>query len=344
MKVQGQFYPQGSTKCLTVDIHFSCSGVLSLRTSEQDLCVDVPRPELNIKDKLGSIPREIVLQDCGLLSVPASPEVDQWLAVGTKNSTAFKMENNRNMVLASLVLVPVFLFVFFKYMIPGFAVHFANYVPDSAVKLASKHTLYSLDKTMLDPSEMSEEQQQSHIEHWHQTLDLLELDEQSYNLNFRLSDRMGANAFALPDGTVVVTDALLELIEHDNKLLQAILLHEIGHVENMHSMRLIAETLVTSLAIDYFFGDLGGMVEVFGGLSNTIMHNQFSQKLEWEADNFALAKLKALGQDPENFALAMEKLAQSLPQQSELDAFMQSHPLMKERFENARRIGLTPSN
>jgi Zn-dependent protease with chaperone function len=136
---------------------------------------------------------------------------------------------------------------------------------------------------------------------------------------------------------VVVTDQLLTLIDNDADLLQAILLHEIGHVEHRHSMRLIAETLATSLAIDYFFGDLGGMIEVFAGLSNTIMQNQFSQKLEWEADNFALKQLDALDLDKESFALAMEKLAATLPEDvSEYEVFLQSHPSIKERIENAR--------
>lgn len=337
MRVQGQYYPQGSAQCLTAEVSFSRSGILSLKIIEQDIHFEVPRAKLKIKDKLGSIPREIVLQDKGLLSVPSNQNVDAWLAEGSKNSTVFNMENNRSMVLASLVLVPVFLYVFFKFMIPGFAVYFADLVPDSAIELASEHTLYSLDKTMLDTSEISPEQQLGHVEHWQKTLRLLSLGNKSYNLNFRKSEKMGANAFALPDGTVVVTDALLELIEHDKQLLQAILLHEIGHVEQKHSMRLISETLATSLAIDYFFGDLGGMVEVFAGLSNTIMQNQFSQKLEWEADNFALAQIDALGLDPESFALAMEKLAESVPEQSDLEVFMQSHPLMKERIENARK-------
>ncbi|MDU0356297.1 M48 family metallopeptidase [Paraglaciecola aquimarina] len=221
-------------------------------------------------------------------------------------------------------------------MIPGVAVHFADYVPNKAIQIASEHTLYSLDKTLLDESKVDAKLQQRYREHWQQTLGQLTLEDAQYSLNFRHSDKMGANAFALPDGTIVVTDDLLSLIDNNQDLLQAILLHEIGHVERNHSMRLIAETLATSLAIDYFFGDLGGMIEVFAGLSNTIVQNQFSQKLEWEADNFALTQIEALGLDPESFALAMEKLAESLPDESKLDTLMQSHPLMKERIENAR--------
>ena len=337
MQVQGKFYPEGSSQCLSADVLLSQAGVLSLRVTEQDLCLDIARDELQIKDKLGSIPREIVLRERGLLSLDPTAEIDDWLATNQKNNVIAKLESSRPLVLLSLVLVPAFLYCFFKYLIPSAAVHFAEYVPDTAVKIASNHTLISMDKIILDESKLSEEVQQTFINQWQETLAKLNLSDHGYNLNFRYSEKMGANAFALPDGTVVVTDALITLIDHDADLLRAILLHEIGHVEHKHSMRLIAETLATSLAIDYFFGDLGGVLEVFAGLSNTIVQNQFSQKLEWEADEFALVQLQALGLDKESFAQAMEKLAETLPEGSNLDALMQSHPLMKDRIENARR-------
>ncbi|WP_158966679.1 M48 family metallopeptidase [Paraglaciecola sp. L3A3] len=336
MQVQGQFYPEGGSQCLLAEVTFSQSGAMSLTVTDNNIHIQLRRDELKIKDKLGSIPREIVLSGLGLLSVESTAETDSWLGADKKSNRIAKIEKNRSMVLLSLILVPAFLYVFFKHMIPGFAVHFSEYVPEGAIRIASEHTLYSLDKTLLNKSKVDAKLQQTYRDNWQQTLSQLTLNDVQYNLNFRESDKMGANAFALPDGTVVVTDELLSLIDNNEELLQAILLHEIGHVENRHSMRLIAETLATSLAIDYFFGDLGGMIEVFAGLSNTLVQNQFSQKLEWEADNFALEQIETLGLDPESFAKAMEKLAATLPEESKLDALMQSHPLMKERIDNAR--------
>lgn len=337
MNLPGQFYPEGGSQCRLVEVTFSQSGILSLTVAEQDIRIELHRDQLQIKDKLGSIPREVILREKGLLSIESTPEVDKWLAQNRKANPIAKMESNRSMVLVSLICVPLFLFGFFKYLIPSFAVNFSEFVPDAAVKIASEHTLYAMDKTLLDNSDIDAEIQQRHKDKWQQILFKLNLSHSGYNLNFRHSKEMGANAFALPDGTVVVTDELLTLIDNDAELLTAILLHEIGHVERKHSMRLIAETLATSLAIDYFFGDLGGMIEVFAGLSNTIVQNQFSQKLEWEADNFALQQLTVLGLKSESFALAMEKLAETLPEESNLDVFMQSHPLMKERIQNARQ-------
>ncbi len=47
---------------------------------------------------------------------------------------------------------------------------------------------------------------------------------------------VGANAFALPSGIVVMTDELVELAKTDDELV-AVLAHEIGHVRGRHALR-----------------------------------------------------------------------------------------------------------
>lgn len=338
MQITGKYYPEGSTQCYSAAVHLKNTGEITLLVNETGLQLSRQRSELKINDKLGSIPREIIFPGIGLLSIATTPDIDVWLAKEAANDTIFKMESSGKMIALSLVLVPLFLYSVFKYIIPGFAVHFAEYVPDTAVSLASRHTLYSLDKTVLNNTALSKEKQADYQQKWAETLVLLDLNNTTYPLLFRQSDEMGANAFALPDGTIVVTDDLLNAINKNWQLLQAILLHELGHVEKKHSMRLISETLATSLAINYFFGDLGGMIEVFAGLSNTVMQNQFSQKLEWEADNFALHLMSQNGLDTEHFASAMEKLNGTLPDSSEFENFFQTHPGMKKRIDNARKL------
>ena len=56
-----------------------------------------------------------------------------------------------------------------------------------------------------------------------------EATRQPYTLVFRKSDAIGANAMALPSGTIVVTDGLVTLAEDDREIL-GVLAHEAGHV------------------------------------------------------------------------------------------------------------------
>ena len=65
------------------------------------------------------------------------------------------------------------------------------------------------------------------------------------------------NALALPDGSVVFSDELIELAENDEELI-AIAYHELGHLEHRH---LICRSLQDSAVLIGLFlltGDLGG--------------------------------------------------------------------------------------
>lgn len=330
------FYPDGKSQSLPVSINVDSKTQFSIYDAEQNLLIETSMQDVIVEDRLGSVPRQITLPAVGLLTVPTNTDVDRWLAHSATKSMLAKLETNKLLILASSILVPAVLYVFFKFGIPKAAISFADYVPQKLVEIASRHTLVALDKSVLNASELSSEEQDKYQRQWDNIQQNLALPVASVNIQFRQSTAMGANAFALPNGTIVITDELVTLLEHNTELLTAILLHEIGHVAHKHSMRLIAETMATSLAIDYFFGDLGALIEAFAGITNTVVQNQFSQKLEWEADNFALDHASALGLQPDSFARAMEKLATTLPEESTLEKFVQSHPLMRERIENAR--------
>lgn len=292
--------------------------------------------DLKITDKIGSVPREINIEEMGLLVVDANPQIDVWLSKGGKYDKAASMEKSRGFIIGASIGVPAFLYVFFAFLVPVIAIAFADIVPDSAVELASSRTMTIMDSQVLDESEISAEDQAQLLNEMHAVIDQLSLDTAHFNILFRKSEFMGANAFALPNGTIVFTDEFIELVESDIDMIVAVLLHEIGHVEHKHSMRLIAETLATALAVDFFLGDLGALVEFFAGVTNTVAQNQFSQELEWEADEFALEQLTHLGREKDDFARAMERLSRESEGSIALEKYLSSHPSMKERIMNAR--------
>ncbi len=320
--------------------------------SEQLIC-STQRDDVNITPKLGNIPREVAIKNIGMLTFESNSEVDRWLAGkdemnpnGANAVDIAKLESSRTGILLSILLVPITLWLLFKYAIPYAAIVFADAVPDAAVELASSQTLKTLDYTLLDPSELKPELREDLLAYWQTLIERFEdVDaKQSFNIQFRASEKMGANAFALPDGTIVFTDELVILLQGDKSLLTSVLLHEMGHVYHEHSMRLIAETLVTTVALSYFFGDVSGILEFAGGVTNTVVQNQFTQDLEWEADNFALAHAKKAGISENDFAQALSKLAETIGQENEFVGVLQSHPLMQERIENAINAGKISSD
>ena len=331
----GNLYLAGSSQYKQVSVDVSAGHICVADQDSKERLHHVPLTEVKVSARLGNVPREVIFPNKDLLAITTDKHLD--ILLDGKESRIAKMEGSLTWVLASFLLVPLALIGIFKYAIPALAIVFAQYVPDVATDMASRHTMIAMDRTLLEPSEISGEQQLDYQQQWQNLITRLDINHKRYQVLFRKSEEMGANAFALPDGTIVITDELIKLVDNDVDLLNAILLHEIGHVEHHHSMRLVAETLVSSLAINYFFGDVGGMIEFFAGLTTTVVQNQFSQKLEWQADNFALTQLEALGKDTEHFATAMEKLASQVPEDSQIDTLLSTHPSIKQRIENARK-------
>jgi len=335
IRIEGQFFPEKSSGFEQVYAEFQPCGTITLFSREHNRpLLSTALSGVKLSDKLGNTPRQMIFPEGELFSFIASKEVDAWLHQHGKKSSLHTIEQSKRFILAALIMVPLMLVGLFKYAIPEIAVSFSALVPQKAIEISSQHTLQALDKTVLSPSSLSEQEQAAYIDKWQKQIAALDYPHQEYRIFLRHSELYGANAFALPDGTIVVTDDLLKLFAKHPDAMFAILLHEMGHVEQHHAMRYIAETLATSIVVSYLFGDLSAVLDLFIGSGVTMIGNQFSQVLEWEADNFAIAVLKHQGKSPESFADAMKLFLQQHGE-SELGKLFSTHPLMAERAQNA---------
>jgi len=105
------------------------------------------------------------------------------------------------------------------------------------------------------------------------------------------------NAFALPNGDVYMHTGMLARLA-DKAQLAAVLAHEVNHVAGHHSVlefRSANKKLVASMVLTGVFGGLGGLIS--SGLY-TSMYG-FSRELEQEADDRAVALLRASPYEPQ---------------------------------------------
>jgi len=98
-----------------------------------------------------------------------------------------------------------------------------------------------------------------------------------------------ANAFALPSGLVVFTDALVTRL--DDAQLAAVAAHEIGHVRGRHALRI----LIQSASVLTLFGILSGDVSGLAIAPVALAQLQYSRDFEVEADCFAYRYMAAKG-------------------------------------------------
>jgi len=149
----------------------------------------------------------------------------------------------------------------------------------------------------------------------------------AYTLHFRTSPVIGANAFALPGGQIVIADELVEMAKSDDEII-AVLAHELGHVQGRHALRQTLQGTISGIIIIAITGDVSSIA---AGLPAAMVNMQYTRELETEADQFALAALQQACLPTKAFATMLLRLTQ----QAGVDAvpqFLASHPATKARI------------
>jgi Zn-dependent protease with chaperone function len=167
-----------------------------------------------------------------------------------------------------------------------------------------------------------------------------------YELYFHGSahGRLGANAFALPGGRIVITDELVRLLEGRDDVVLGVLAHELGHVHHRHGMRSLVQVTLLSTATSVAFGDFSS---VLAGAPVLLGHLGYSRDFEREADEHAVRMLRASEVSPEVMVTLFERLSSERPRgrdaasPSDIGIAFASHPADAERIrlfrEAARR-------
>lgn len=158
-------------------------------------------------------------------------------------------------------------------------------------------------------------------------------DGHAYHLELRACPGIGANAFALPGGTIVMTDGLVQLARNDEQIV-AVLAHEVGHVRHRHGLRLALQSLGIGALVAALAGDAVSITGLAVAVPTALLQSGYSRAFEEEADAYAFERLKAIGSSPRHFA-DMITLMEGERSRGALD-YLSSHPSTAKRIERAR--------
>lgn len=172
----------------------------------------------------------------------------------------------------------------------------AQLTPQAVSQQVGSATLRAMDEQWLKPSQLSPQEQAR----WRASLSKA-IDQglggsrartgtvaasapQPIQLQFRQA-RIGPNAFALPDGSIVITDELIGLLHDREDVLIGVLGHEIGHVTGRHGLRGLIQAGLLGAIGSVAFGDFSAVLA-----SAPILMGQlaYSRDLEREADDAAI--------------------------------------------------------
>ena len=276
---------------------------------------------------------------------------DAWARqAGIAESRVVKAQQTwRSVLLAcgALLLIAV---AGFQWGVPWAARAALALVPASADRAIGDAALRSLDDSLLLPSQVSSARQQQLREALAQAVARADPPSRqlAYELRFYASPalngarqpgtRLGPNAFALPGGVVVVTDEMLQLLAGRDDVLIGVLGHELGHVRQRHGMRLLVQATLIGTVASLMWGDFSSVLAAAPAL---LGQSAYSRDFEREADDDAIALLRANGISPAVMAVLFERLAEHRQTRRQSTGFdlgiaLASHPADEQRVQRFR--------
>lgn len=240
-------------------------------------------PPLSTQRRVLKLPGGARLESSDLQAVAA---LERSLNRNSGLSLVQKLEARWPVALAALAGVLVVMALFVQYGLPALARGAAAITPAGVLQTLDAQTVRAIDGQYLKPSALSQARQNR----FRQEFTLLARQAggpYTFQLLFRDGgDLVGANAFALPGGSVFVTDQLVELASSDREVL-GVLAHEIGHVTHRHSMAQIYQSLGLTLAISLVVGDVTSAASVAAAVPAFLLNSGYSRQAETQADDDA---------------------------------------------------------
>jgi Zn-dependent protease with chaperone function len=290
----------------------------------------------------------IALHEHGSIEIDQPQVWQQALAAaGARPGLAQRMQTRWAVLLGVLAVAIIGLVAFYRYGTPWAAAQLSRHVPLEWELGISQEALGQIEQRWLKPSQLPPERQAALRASFDDLLRQLDPKlkrypayRPRYELLFRRG--LGPNAFALPGGTLVMTDELVESAAKaglsDDALL-GVLAHEIGHVEHRHGTRLIVEQGVLNVGLGLALGDVSSVVS----LASTVLTGlAYRRQHETESDCFALALMTRAQKPTAPMAELLLGLSQEpgapAPQAhgSTMADWLSTHPATPQRAERLK--------
>jgi Zn-dependent protease with chaperone function len=244
------------------------------------LALDLPLGEVDFGEPLANAPRCIELSGGARCEVADSAAVDRMLAAaGIKESRVVRMQKRWLWALAAFFVVLAGSASAYLWGLPAASRFVARQLPMPLVEKVSRAALQQLDVKPLRPSALPPARQE---ELRNRAQAFLAGSPVAWRLHFRSAPGLGANAFALPGGEIILLDGLVDKL--DDREIEAVLAHEVGHLVHRHSLTLIVENAALALALTAWFGDVSTTAV---STASVLLQTRYSRAAELEADAYA---------------------------------------------------------
>jgi len=247
---------------------------------------------------------------------------------GRGDSAVVRAQQSWRAVAASLAALVALVAALYVWGIPAAAHAALSVLPESADEVVGDVALRSIDAELMKPSALEPEEQQRVRDAFERFVDAQPRGSiPAHRLEFRAS-RIGPNAFALPGGTIVLTDELVKLVDGDTAVINGVLGHELGHVKQRDGMRMLLQASAVGVLASTLVGDFNSLLAT---VPVVLGQSAYSRDAERRADAESVALMRAAGISPAVMVTFFEKIAKEQGEHR-LGIAIASHPADAERI------------
>lgn len=297
-----------------------------------------PLAGCRITPPLGQTRRAIYLPDGARLETAdqeAVAQLDQMNRQGRGMQWVHGLESRWKLVLCSLAALVLCVWVFIAYGIPFLAEKAARSVPAHVMETVSDRALDRFESRFLAPTELPEAQIAGLQAHFREIASRSG-DDRHFRLLVYKAPQIGANAFALPSGKILVTDDLIRLAENKQEL-SGVFAHEMAHVRQRHGLRMVFQNTGVFFVVSALVGDVASITSTAAALPTMLVQRGYSREFERQADA-AAGKYLIRNYDSTR---AYRRMLKRLSEKSAADAgpsMIATHPAVKERIRQLKQL------
>jgi Zn-dependent protease with chaperone function len=328
------------------DTHSSSKTKVTLRFDETTLFMESDHDtytcdleSVTFSPRLGNTPRLIYLSDKRVCETQENDAVDallKRLGRGQMGGLLHFLESKLRYLFAAVAVTALFSYLFIVFALPSIAKETAQKLPASMVYRLDASTLATLDKTLLQPSALPQKRQDTLRTYFLHYIDTTQ-EWPKVHVHFRSGKKVGPNAFALPDGTIVFTDDLIALAKDDRELL-SIFFHELGHVQKRHALQSVLQDTAFYLLLSSIIGDVTAGGSAFAVLPTMLVESNYSRDMELEADDYAYEMMYRNHIEHKYFVTIMSRLMGKMDESNTTAMrYLSSHPLTQFRIDRFQK-------
>lgn len=292
--------------------------------------------DVRVAPRVANAPRWVYLPGGGACAIADNDAVDALAREGRFARFLHRLESRPAYAAIALALVVASLWLLIDRGLPAAAERVALRIPPAAETALGRESLATFDRYWMKPSTLPP-QRRATLRAEFERMAAAAGTTPPHRLEFRSSPEIGPNAFALPAGTIVITDQLVALAQSDAEVL-AVLAHELGHVVHRHAMRRLLQGSAAALIIAGVTGDISSSTSLAAAAPTLLLQAKYSRDYELEADRYAIDLMRRAGIPPDSFATILARLQGYAAQHggSGAPSFLASHPPTEERQALAR--------